>query len=346
MKITRWIGRMAERVRGWSNAQKLLAGILAIGLALAVLAGGASHHMSAPSGSGRGAQSELFKDMPDGDRQIDQTDSEEAAAGLVRNAVPPAKEDMAQTRVPGVPGLPAPTQPYAATSPMIAHSAEVAVATKKFAQARTTLEEILENHRGYAAKLRMVGQKSGSVLSAMLRVPSTELGGTVSDLKSLGDVEREEQNADEVTQQHADIEARLLNARNTLHRLQEFLKKQNYPDGNVRELQRQIANASAEVNRLEAERQNSEHRVVFANVKFTLREQITTPAETLGAQIRHAAGEGFGDASASLTALLVFVIGRGPALLLWAVILFLPVRWIWKKLTPLNAAPATAAPAD
>ncbi len=139
-------------------------------------------------------------------------------------------------------------------SPLIAHTAEIAVATKEFARARTSLEEILERHRGYVARLRMVGQHSGSVLSATLRVPSTELGATVSELKTLGDVEREEQAADEITQQRADLEARLSNAQNTLRRLQELLKQQTYPDGNVRELQRQIATASAEVNRLAGRR--------------------------------------------------------------------------------------------
>jgi len=231
--------------------------------------------------------------------------------------------------------------PVAPNSPLIAHTAELAVATKEFAHSRTSLEEILERHRGYAAKLRMVGQKSRSVLSATLRIPSTELTGTVSELKSLGDVEREEQAADEITQQRADVEARLTNAQNTLRRLKELLQKQTYPDGNVRELQRQIANASAEVARIEAERQTSENRVVFANVYFTLREEVAAPVETLGAQWRGAAAAGFGEAMASVSGILIFLIGRGPVLLLWCVILYLPARWVWKRFQP--AATQTAA---
>jgi len=226
------------------------------------------------------------------------------------------------------------------SEPLIAHTAELEVATKEFSKSRTTLEEILERHRAYAAKLRMLGQKSGSVLNATLRVPSTELSETVSELKSLGDVEREEQAADEITQQRADLEARLTNAQNTLRRLQELLKKQTYPDGNVRELQRQIASASAEVTRLEAERQTSEHRVIFANVFFTMREEVAKPAESLGAQLRAAAATGFGDAMASLAALLAFLIGRGPVVLLWVTILFLPARFVWKKWAPVAAEPS------
>lgn len=228
-------------------------------------------------------------------------------------------------------------------TPLIAHTAELAVATTEFAKSRTELEEILDRHRGYAAKLRMVGRKTGSALSATLRVPASELVSTVSDLKSLGDVEQEEQSADEVTQQRADLEARLSNAQGTLRRLQELLKKQSYPDGNVRELQRQIANVNAEINRLEAERLASEHRIVFANVQFSLREVISIPAESLSAQLHNAASVGFGEAAASLSAILLFFIGRGPVVLLWMAILFIPARLVWKRMQ--RVAVQVSAPA-
>jgi len=227
-------------------------------------------------------------------------------------------------------------------TPLMAHTAELAVASHEFGKSRASLEAILDRHRGYAAKLRMAGRRNGSILSATLRVPSGELGATVNELKSLGDVEQEEQAADEITQQHADLEARLDNARSTLRRLQELLKQQTYPDGNVRELQRQIANASAEVNRLEAERDASEHRVIFANIQFSLREVVNAPAESLGAQLRAAAAAGLGEASASLSAILLFLIGRGPVALLWMAILYFPARLVCRRWLA-NVVPATAA---
>ena len=142
------------------------------------------------------------------------------------------------------------------------------------------------------------------------------------------------------------MEARLSNAQATLHRLQELLKKQTYPDGNVRELQRQISNASAEVNRLEAERLASEHRIVFANVQFSLREVVSAPTESLSAQLHNAAATGFGEAAASLSAILLFFIGRGPVALLWMAILFLPARLVWKRLQPVTVPASASAQAD
>src|SRR5580704_8806908 len=187
-------------------------------------------------------------------------------------------------------------------TPMIAHAAELAVATKEFARSRSALEEILERHHGYAAKLRMVGQPTGGLLTASLRVPASEFNGTVTDLKALGNVEREEQSADEITQQRADREARLVNAQSTLARLQGILAKSaEMKDSSG--VQRQLAAVNGEIARLEAERVAAEHRVVFANVLFSLREEIPpVPVESLGAQFRGAGAAGLTDALGSVSA--------------------------------------------
>jgi hypothetical protein len=276
--------------------------------------------------------------------EVDWPAAPQASTGSVvddkdQKAVSEALKESAASRVDLGSRIGAVAMPYATA--LIAHTAELAVATHEFAKSRASLEEILERHHGYAARLRMAGRRSGSLLSATLRVPTTELGATVSELKSLGDVQQEEQAADEITQQRADLEARLRNAQGTLRRLQELVKKQTYPDGNVRELQRQIANTSAEVNRLQAERDASEHKAIFATVQFSLREMISAPQESLGAQLHTAASTGFGEAAASLSAILLFLIGRGPVALLWMVILYLPARLVWRRWL-VNAVPAAA----
>jgi hypothetical protein len=328
---------LVEKWRGWSKAQRGLAVLLAVGLGLAVAGNrgrNAVQHTAIsayPAGNDLPQLVEPAPVPPEQSAAIDENDRKQLAVrSALKNEAIDKDDRIVETR----------TTRGLISDPLIAHTAELAVATKEFSKSRTSLEEILERHRAYAAKLRMVGQKSGSVLNATLRVPSAELADTVSELKSLGDVEREEQAADEMTQQRADLEARLTNARKTLKRLQELLQKQTYPDGNVRELERQIAAANAEVARLEAERQTSEHRVIFANVFFTLREEVAKPSESLGAQLRAAAAAGFGDALASLAGLLAFVIGRGPVVVLWCAILWLPARLLWKKWAPVAAQPS------
>jgi hypothetical protein len=325
-----------KKWRGWSTGQRGLAMVGAAGLCL-MLVGTVNRAPKAPR---KGTS--VFPPV-EYQAQYPVAHGADPLAAIDENDLKQLQAAEAETRAAARKELARNDDLRIATgSPLMAHTAELAVVTKEFGRSRTSLEEILERHRGYAAKLRMFGQKSGSVLSATLRVPSTELTGTVSELKALGDVEREEQAADEITQQRADLEARLTNAQNTLRRLQELLKKQTYPDGNVRELQRQIGNASAEVARLEAERQASEHRVIFANVFLTLREEIAKPSESLGAQLRSAAATGFGDALASVAGLLAFLIGRGPVVLLWCAILYPPARFVWKRWAPVAAQPSVA----
>ena len=214
--------------------------------------------------------------------------------------------------------------------PLISQAAELAVTTKEFTRSRTNLEEILERHHGYASKLRMVGQPSGSTLTATLRIPSTEFNAAVTDLKTLGNVEREEQMADEITQQEADLEARLSNARNTLQRLQERMPK----FGTASDLQRQLSAVSAEITRLEAQRTAWQNRIIFANVLFSLREEITPTVESFGSQFRKAALTGLSDALSSISAMVLFAVSYGPAIFVWILLLLFPGRWIWKKWRP------------
>jgi len=214
--------------------------------------------------------------------------------------------------------------------PQIAYSAELSVATKEFAHSRVSLEEILERHHGYVAKLRMVGQPVGSVLSATLRVPSSEYRSALVELKSVGLVEHEEEAADEITQQHSELEARLVNAQNEEQRIQRLLQNRNDKSYDPGSLERQVVMLRSEIERIQAERYSSGSRVSFANVFFSLREERTSPAETIGAKLRNAAASGLSDAFESISTILLFLASRGPRVALWAVLLYFPARFFWR----------------
>jgi uncharacterized small protein (DUF1192 family) len=223
--------------------------------------------------------------------------------------------------------------------PPIAYSAELSVVTKEFVRARTSMEDVLERHRGYTAKLRMVGQPSGSTLSATLRVPATEYRGAVAELKGLGDLERDEEAADEITQQHGDLEARLQNAQNNERRLQRLLNDSANKGTALASIEQQLSLLRGEIGRLEAERRAFDDRAVFSNIYFSVREERVAPATTFGAELRSAAIAGFADAFRALSAILLFGVNYGPSLFLWAAFLYLPVRMLWRRFRPTNPLP-------
>jgi hypothetical protein len=226
--------------------------------------------------------------------------------------------------------------------PQVAYSAELTVATREFAHSRASLEEILERHHGYVAKLRMVGEPTGSILSATLRVPSSEYRSALTDLKGVGVVEHEEEAADEITLQHSELEARLVNAQNEEQRIQRILQNRDDKFSDFGSLERQVAMLRGEVEHIEAERSASRSSVSFANVFFSLREERTSTAETIGVKLRTAATGGLNDALDSLSSILLFMAGHGPLLVLWALLIYFPTRFFWRRRSQLAFSAAQA----
>ena len=159
-------------------------------------------------------------------------DSEHAST-FSQAYVPDLKESARIATTPRPTGVYSPGSGDAAFTPehAMAQVAELSLSTQDFPRSRSGLEEILDRPSGYIARLRMEAQPSGSALSATLRIPSSELALALTDLKSLGHVDREEQTADEVTQQRSDLQACLLNARSSLHRLEETAIQQVHRRG-------------------------------------------------------------------------------------------------------------------
>jgi len=220
--------------------------------------------------------------------------------------------------------------------PMIAQSVELAVVAKDVSAARSAVEAILARHHGYAAGLTVNTEQNGPrSLEASLRIPARELLAAMAELKALGAVQTETQKGEEVTQQHADLMARLKNSRETEKRLQAILQQRTGKISDVLAVEQEIARVRGDIEQMEAEQKSVEHRVDFATIELHLseeyKEQLGTGKLSTGRRLRNAAVSGLRDAYENLLGAIVFVMGAAPTLLLWVVVLFFPVRWIWMK---------------
>jgi hypothetical protein len=220
--------------------------------------------------------------------------------------------------------------------PMIARTVSLSIVVKDFDASRTALDAILVRHNGYAAGLNVeTPQGAARALQGSLRIPAPQLVAAVTELKALGRVEVETQNGEEVTQQHADLVARLKNSRETEQRLQDVLRTRTGKVKDVLEVEEEIARVRGEIEQMEAEQQNLEHRVSFATIDLKLAEeykaQLTLPAPSAGMQLRNAIVNGFCNASESLLGIILFFAEAGPTLLLWLAILFIPARLLWRR---------------
>lgn len=148
-------------------------------------------------------------------------------------------------------------------------------------------------------------------------------------------MEHEEEAADEITQQHSELEARLVNAQNEEQRIQRILQNKDDKFSDFGSLERQVTALRGEIERIETERAATRSQVSFANVFFSLREERTSTAETMGGKLRSTAIGGVNDALESLSSILLFLAGHGPLLVLWAVLIYFPARFFWRRRSPL-----------
>jgi hypothetical protein len=222
------------------------------------------------------------------------------------------------------------------TGPMIARTVSLSLVVKDFDASRSGLDAILVRHSGHSANLTVnTPQGAPRSLQASLRVPTSELAATISELKALGHVEIETQSGEEVTRQHADLVARLKVSRETERRFLAILRERT---GNVNEVlnaEQAIARVRGEIEQMEAEQKDVEHRVDFATIDLKLAEeykaQLTSPTPSAGMQLRNAIVDGFRKASESLLSVILFLAESGPTLLLWVAILFFPARLLWRR---------------
>jgi uncharacterized protein DUF4349/putative zinc finger protein len=229
-----------------------------------------------------------------------------------------------------------PDHSWLPSTPMIARTASLSIVVKDFETGRASLDSILARHNGYAAGLNVATPHGAArTLQASLRIPAPQLAVAISELKALGRVEAETQNGEEVTQQHADLLARLKNSRETEQRLQDVLRTRTGKVKEVLEVEEEIARVRGEIEQMEAEQQTLEHRVNFATIDLKLAEEykaeLTTPAPSVAMQLRNAVVDGFRTAFQNFLALVLFFAESGPTLLLWLMILSIPAWLLWRR---------------
>ncbi len=222
------------------------------------------------------------------------------------------------------------------SGPMIVRRASLAVLTKEFDAARSALENLVKAHQGYFGELNVATPASaGRSLTATVRVPAVQLDAVLVELRKLGRVENENQSADDVTRQFADLTARLANARETEKRLVEILRERTGKVSDVLQVEQQISRTRQQIEQMDAERKTRENQVRYASVDLRITEEykqsLETPAPSLGTRINNAAVEGFRDAAELMLGLLLWLLSAGPTLVVVGALAAWPAWWLVRR---------------
>lgn len=220
-----------------------------------------------------------------------------------------------------------------ARAPMIARTSELVVITKDFDRVRAEIDAAVKTHQGYVGQLSVTGSGNNRVFEATLRIPSDKLDAVMADLKKLGRVESEQQNAEEVTREYVDLDARLVNARNAEKRLTDLLQNRAGRLTDVLDVEKEIQRVREQIETMTAEEKALVNRVSFATLNVSVREESKAQLvpDSMLNRLINAARSGYRNMLENVMAMVMLVLTAGPSLLLWIALLFLPLRWIWKR---------------
>ena len=221
-------------------------------------------------------------------------------------------------------------------SPMIARTVSLSIVAKDFAASRSLLDSVLARHQGYFGQLNIsTPENAARSLQASLRIPASELPAALADLKKLGRVETESQSGEEVTQQHFDLVARLKTSRETEQRFRAILQQRTGKLSDVLEVEQEIARVRGDIETMEGEQKELEHRVSFATVALQLTEeykaQLNPPAASISTRIYNAFVDGYHNGSETVLGAVIFFAVNGPTILIWIAALALPAIFVWRR---------------
>ncbi len=163
-----------------------------------------------------------------------------------------------------------------ASDRMRIYTANLAVRVDAFEPSRSNLSAAVEAHGGYVGNSQITTNEWDEETYRdgrfTYRVPAENYSAFLEAVRAEGTVVREEENVQDVTGQHADLEARLENLRAERDRLRELYDQANDTE-DVLAVQRELSDVQGEIERTEARLETLENRVAYATVTVELREE-------------------------------------------------------------------------
>ncbi|MBP1986564.1 DUF4349 domain-containing protein [Halolamina salifodinae] len=164
----------------------------------------------------------------------------------------------------------------AADGRMRIYRAELSVRVSEFDASRSNLTNAAQGYGGYVSDSQIQANERNNETyrdgKFTYRVPAENYSAFLETVRAQGTVTQENENVQDVTGQHADLQARLENLRAERDRLRELYEQANDTE-DVLAVQRELSDVQGEIERTEARLETLEDRVAYATVTVELREE-------------------------------------------------------------------------
>jgi hypothetical protein len=212
---------------------------------------------------------------------------------------------------------------------------ETTIVTEDVGKAASAIRAAAVQTGGFVSDAFVDGGEQVSNATLALRIPADRLDEFRAGFAAVGKVVSDSEKAEDVTEQRADLNARLRNARAQEKRLLDLLSDRTGSLADVIAAEKALAEARDTIERLQAQEEVLEGQIRLATVKVHLRRDHVAEPKTAGDRIGKAARDGLENAGDAALGVVVVAATAGPTLLLFLSIglgLFFGIRKIGRRL--------------
>ena len=216
---------------------------------------------------------------------------------------------------------------YDTADQMIIKTSSINLEVQDVPAALDSLKSIASVHGGYVGSMS-VNTQSGDRLYAVLtmRVPASSFDPAIEDIKALGTLKSQSLQAEDVTEEYVDLQARREALAGQLDQYQRIMEKaENVSE--ILEVQEEIERVQVELDRIDGRLKYLDNRVDYATITVSVHEPVPVGTGD-GFSITSVINDGIAGFLAVTAGIVIVVISLIPLIII-AAIAYLAYRW-WK----------------
>ncbi len=180
---------------------------------------------------------------------------------------------------------------------------EIAMTVERTDEVVSVVRDEVEREGGWVADATLSGDRDERSAHLDVRVPARDVKKLRAALAKLGEVTADSEHVSDVTEQRADLDARLHNARVQEKRILEITSGRTGSLAEVLEAEKELSRVRENIEKLEAQKAALSTQIDFAVVRLSIQPHTKPAWQTPGASLKQAAASGVKGACA------VFVYG-------------------------------------
>lgn len=221
----------------------------------------------------------------------------------------------------------------------IIYTADLQIVVEDFSSVPQSIKQLVEQHEGFIASEnldRMRGEHRSGYWTA--RIPVSKYSDFIEAVSNLGVPTSQIQNAQDVTEEFVDIQARIENKKKLEQRIIQLLERPDDKIQHVIEVERELARVREDIERMEGRLRYLQDRTTMTTVTIRIREEKNyqpPQVPTLSNRVSSAWTNSLDNTRTFLENSLVFLVGNAIGLVLGFLALvlgFLILRRLVKKL--------------